>query len=114
MSVTVLPVIRPIPEQQIDIGPDRGIQLPNPQNVGRVDSNIPEGGFERVLHNMVQHSAALDDIADAKAADFAQGRTDDVHGTMIAAKKAEISVKLVGEVRNKLLDAFQELWRMNV
>jgi flagellar hook-basal body complex protein FliE len=33
---------------------------------------------------------------------------------MIAVKEAEISMKLVGSVRNKLVDAFQELWRTNV
>jgi flagellar hook-basal body complex protein FliE len=33
---------------------------------------------------------------------------------MIAMKEAEISVKLVGSIRNKLIDAFHELWRTSV
>jgi flagellar hook-basal body complex protein FliE len=45
---------------------------------------------------------------------FAAGATDDIHGTMIAIKEAEIELKLVANVRNKLLDAFQDLWRLNV
>jgi flagellar hook-basal body complex protein FliE len=45
---------------------------------------------------------------------LAAGATDDLHGTMIAVKEAEIGMKLVGSVRNKLLDAFHELWRTSV
>jgi len=45
---------------------------------------------------------------------MALGTNDDIHGTMISAKEADISLKLVGAVRNKLLDAFHELWRTNV
>jgi flagellar hook-basal body complex protein FliE len=33
---------------------------------------------------------------------------------MIAVKEAEISLKLVGSVRNRLIEAFQEIWRTNV
>jgi xylose isomerase len=45
---------------------------------------------------------------------FARGLNDDLHGTMITAKEAEISLKLVGSIRTKLLDAFHELWRISV
>jgi len=33
---------------------------------------------------------------------------------LISTKEAEISLRLVNSVRNKLLDAFHELWRTNV
>jgi flagellar hook-basal body complex protein FliE len=33
---------------------------------------------------------------------------------MISLKEADISMKLVGTVRNRLLDAFHELWRINL
>ena len=116
MSVATLPIL-PVAEKSLEVGADRGIQLPDPQGVEAVGSDgrpIPQGGFERVMEKMVTNSAALDNVADSQAAAFALGRNDDVHGTMVAAKKAEISIKLVGAVRTKLLDAFQELWRMNV
>ena len=45
---------------------------------------------------------------------FAAGARDDIHGTMISIKEAEIELKLVGNIRNKLLDAFNDLWRLNV
>lgn len=51
--------------------------------------------------------------ADA-AREFAAGRRDDIHGTMIALSKADIELRLVGNVRNKVVEAFYELWRMQV
>lgn len=60
--------------------------------------------------------AASDKVheAEQKTAALAAGTSDDLHGTMITAKEAEISMKLVGSVRDKLMDAFHELWRINV
>lgn len=45
---------------------------------------------------------------------FAAGVRDDIHGTMIAASKADIELRVLGAVRNKVIDAFYELWRMQI
>jgi flagellar hook-basal body complex protein FliE len=52
--------------------------------------------------------------ASKKVEALASGAADDLHGTMISMKEADISIRLVGTVRNKILDAFQELWRTSV
>ena len=70
--------------------------------------------FGNVLEKTALAASAKEREAGAKAEALADGRSDDLHGTMITMKEAEISMKLVGSVRNKLLDAFQELWRINV
>ncbi len=70
--------------------------------------------FANVLGDFVSQTAALDAAGRERMQGLASGLTDDLHGTMIAAKEAEISVKLLGNVKNKLLDAFHELWRTNV
>ena len=70
--------------------------------------------FSQVLQKTVEAASAQENDAVAKAEALAAGRTDDLHGTMIAMKEADISLKLVGNVRNKLLDAFHELWRTSV
>lgn len=60
-------------------------------------------------------SANAKQIDAARAAEaFAAGSHDDIHGTMIAIKEAEIELKMVSSVRNKVLDAWNDLWRMNV
>ena len=70
--------------------------------------------FGELLAAGVQRTAELGHVAEVKAQAFAAGAFDDLHGTMISAKEAEISLRLVGSVRTKLLDAFHELWRINV
>ncbi len=70
--------------------------------------------FGDVLAKSVTDASAADHAAKAKIDALAAGTSDDIHGTMIATKEAEISMKLVGTIRNKLLDAFQELWRTSV
>jgi flagellar hook-basal body complex protein FliE len=70
--------------------------------------------FEDLLTSEVNNAAALGHVADAKADALSRGTLDDIHGTMIAAKEAEISLHLVGTIRNRLLDAFHELWRTGV
>lgn len=74
----------------------------------------PETSFSDILTTAVQDTSALGHVADAKGNALARGTLDDIHGTMISAKEAEISLHLVGTIRNRLLDAFHELWRTNV
>ena len=71
-------------------------------------------GFASMFADAIGRANAQDSVAHNAALDLAAGRTDDIHGTMIEAQKANIEFKLVGNVRNKIVDAFYELWRMSV
>ena len=78
-------------------------------------STIKEaGGFGAVFAGLVNNASDMDRVAAAKTEALAAGKSDDLHGTMISQKEADISMKLVGTVRDKLMDAFHELWRINV
>lgn len=46
--------------------------------------------------------------------DFAAGRTDSIHEVMIAGEKAEIALQFTMQIRNKILDAYNEIMRMPV
>ncbi len=70
--------------------------------------------FAAVFGKTLEAASAKEREAVARAEALGAGRTDDLHGTMIAMKEADISLKLVGTIRNKLLDAFHELWRTSV
>jgi len=52
--------------------------------------------------------------ANRMAAAVANGQSDDIHGTMIELSKAGIETRLLTNVKDKIMEAFQELWRMNV
>lgn len=52
--------------------------------------------------------------ADRKVEEFAASPTKDVHGTMIALQKADVSLRLFMQVRAKLTNAYQSVMRMQV
>lgn len=64
--------------------------------------------------------SALGDVNDAlKAADaatqnFASGKAANLHEVMIAMEKADLSLRTISAVRNKVVDAYQEIMRMQV
>jgi flagellar hook-basal body complex protein FliE len=87
-----------------------GAPAPIPTESGGT-SGVSFGG---VFAKMVDEASTLDRTAAQKMDALASGASDDLHGTMIATKEAEISVKLVSSIRNKLLDAFHEIWRTSV
>ena len=70
--------------------------------------------FAELFTGAVREASQLDANAGVKMDALAAGKSDDIHGTMIAMKEAEISVKLLGSIRNHLLDAFHEIWRTSV
>jgi flagellar hook-basal body complex protein FliE len=88
--------------------------LPSSDGAAGVERNASGATFADVFGGLVGEVSQSAHIADKKAADLAAGVTDDIHGTMIAGKEAEIGVKLVSTIRNKVLDAFHELWRTSV
>ena len=89
-------------------------------NGGRfeVQALMPEEGksvaFADVFKNAVDKVQKAQETAANMKTEFAAGRLDDIHGMMIANKQAEIETRLLANVRSKMLEAFQELWRINV
>jgi len=49
---------------------------------------------------------------DEKVKEFAVGKRHDIHEIMIAGEKSHLSFKLLMQVRNKLLEAYHEIMRM--
>ena len=52
--------------------------------------------------------------ADQAVADLASGQTSDVQGTIQALEKADVSFKMMMEVRNKLVSAYKEIMQTSV
>lgn len=53
-------------------------------------------------------------IADAKSVELNTGRNGNIHETMLAATQAELSFNLLVQIRNKALEAYNEIMRMPV
>jgi len=70
--------------------------------------------FETLFMESVGNANQKLQAAEQSAKDFASGKSDDIHGTMIAATQADIQLRLVGSMRNRVVDAFNEIWRMQI
>lgn len=74
----------------------------------------PAGGsFADALGTAVAQVDALQREADAEAAKVALGGGN-LHETALALEKADVSMRVLTKVRNKIVDAYQEVMRMSV
>ena len=78
--------------------------------------NRPTGtdGFRRIVDELIGTSTRDDAKADAAVLDVALGRSDDIPGAALAVGMADLSFRRVLEVRNRLVEAYQEIMRMPV
>ena len=76
----------------------------------------PAGGatFGNLLKGEIDKVNALQQDAQVAAEDFAAGRRTDVEGVLYAAKKADTAFKMLLQVRNKVLEAYEEVKQMRV
>ena len=63
---------------------------------------------------MVQDVNAKQAVANQALQDLQSGQNVSLHQTMIALEEASVSFQLMVEVRNHLLDSYQEIMRMQV
>jgi len=77
----------------------------------------PEGAgnsFSTMLQSQIKEVNQLQNEADSSIEQLIVGRSRNLHETMIALEKADISFRLMMEVRNKIIDAYHEIMRMQV
>ena len=75
-------------------------------------SGTGETGFAEKLRELVADANRQQTDAQTAANDFSAGKNDDLHGTMIDMAKADISLRLVANVRNRMIEAYREVMRM--
>ena len=72
------------------------------------------GSFATLLQQSLERVNGLQHDADAAARAFALGQAPSVHDTMIAMEKADLALRLTTKVRNKVVEAYQDIMRMQV
>jgi flagellar hook-basal body complex protein FliE len=83
-------------------------------SAGLVDPGTAARGtdFAGAVGQSLQQLGALDQTAATKAVQAATGNLTDIHDYVIAATQAQTATELTTTVRNKALDAFNEVMRM--
>ena len=90
------------------------IELVRSNSVASMATKANEGDFGQLLKGLMEQTIEQQTIADDLSTQLALGERDDVATVMIAAERAALSWQLLQQVRNKLLEAFQEIMRMQV
>ena len=116
------PGVRPLTPREIS--PD--LQAPKPIAPAEIEqlqpgattlpstSAAPQRSFDNLLGKMVDDvNRKLSESSQATNA-LLSGQEIPLHRVMIASEEASLSFQLMVEVRNKVLEAYQELMRMQV
>ncbi len=70
--------------------------------------------FTDVLNRIVESVDQKMDLAEAAKTSVLAGDATNLHQAMIATQEASVAFSLMVEVRNKLVESYQELMRMQV
>ncbi len=78
-------------------------------------TNAPtDKSFADTWKDAVQNVNQLQKDSDVKMQELATGKTQNIHDVMLTTEKADIALKLMVQVRNKIIEAYQEVMKMQV
>ena len=100
--------------EQVIIGPlNPKLQVPEiraPQSHG----NEKGAGFGEILKDAISTVNELQKQSDQEIQKLMTGESQDLHNTVIAMQKADLSFQMMMQVRNKIVQAYQEIMRMQI
>jgi len=93
-------------------------QIQSLMTPGKTDVDFKEQSpfkalFDAAMNN-IEDANNLTKKADQMSLDFAVGKIDNVADVMIAQEKASIALQYTVQLRNKLLDAYNEIMRIQL
>ncbi len=98
----------------MDVMPIGALPRLAPATPGEGAAPPPSASFGQLLKDSLAQVNALQRQADAAVQSFATGASRTLHDTMLAMQRAELSFRLMTEVRDKIVEAYQEILRMQV
>jgi flagellar hook-basal body complex protein FliE len=75
-------------------------------------SGSEPSGFGATLKDAINKVNDLGDVSDQQVSELVQGDRQDIHNVMIAVEKADVAFQLMMQVRNKIVNAYQEVSKM--
>jgi len=86
--------------------------------LGNVFSSTPtttdSSSFAQTLQSAFAQVNSLQLHAGQMTQAFAQGKVSDIHTVMIASEQANVALQLTTQIRNKAIDAYQEIMRISM
>lgn len=70
--------------------------------------------FGEMLNEKIKNVDELQKSADVAVTDFATGKSKNLHEAVLALEMADTSLKMIVTVRNKALEAYQDIMKMPI
>ncbi|MFZ0285269.1 MAG: flagellar hook-basal body complex protein FliE [Terriglobales bacterium] len=93
--------------------------LPNFPTTAPTNPTVPSGadddaggGFGSVLNQAIDQVGRLNNDSEKQIGELVQGNRQDIHNVMIAVEKADVAFQLMMQVRNKIVNAYQEVSKL--
>ena len=96
------------------ISSSAGIIRPLPLLPDRPGTGATTPGFKEVLTEQISKVNQLQRDAREAVEDLAAGRRDDIESVLIATQKADTAFRLLLQVRNKVVDAYDEVRQIRI
>jgi flagellar hook-basal body complex protein FliE len=101
--------------EQILIGPlNPNLQVPEVRVQQGRGSEKEGTGFGEILKDAISTVNELQRQSDQEIQKLMTGESQDLHTTVIAMQKADLSFQMMMQVRNKIVQAYQEIMRMQL
>ena len=78
------------------------------------EADQAQQNFGKMISGLVEDVQQQQQAADRAVQQVHGGSAKNLHEAMIAMEQADISIRFMVQVRNKALDAYQEIMRMQV
>lgn len=111
LAASLTKSIAPAELQQLSAA-NSDMPLSSPSAASTVEGS--GGGFEDLLGGLVNEVAQKQADASSTVAGLLSGQNVSLHQAMISMEEANVSFQMMVEVRNRLLDSYQELMRMQI
>src|SRR5947209_2439707 len=79
-----------------------------------ISKSTGTGEFRDLLANSIAAVEQQGNTAKAAVENFLTGESEDLHTAALAGQRAEVSLQLFMQVRNKVVSAYQEVMRMQM
>lgn len=91
----------------------------NTQAGGQAETGSSSGAegklsFGDMLNQKIEEANSLQKQADQLTDSFLQGEPVEIHEMLIAMEKADLALREMTEIRNKLVEAYQNVERMQI
>ncbi|MCA9154929.1 MAG: flagellar hook-basal body complex protein FliE [Pirellulaceae bacterium] len=71
-----------------------------------------DGGFMQLFGKFINDANSQHLQSEETMRQFATGKTDNVHDVVLSVAKADLSFRMVLQIRNQLMESYQEIMRM--